>query len=56
MNITQDIIEALHRRVLSGRMVFPEAGVQAGGTQSDAAVTEDTGHPFWCREKVAKWK
>ena len=37
MNFTQDSIEALHRRVLSGHMVILEAVAWAGGTQSDAA-------------------
>ena len=48
MNFTQNIIEALHRRILSGHMVLPEAKAKAGGTQSDAAVTENTGRLFWC--------
>ena len=31
-------------------MVIPEAVAQAGGTQSDAAVTENTGRSFWCHK------
>ena len=27
-------------------MAFPEVGVLAGGTQTDAAVTDDTGRPL----------
>ena len=54
MNFTQDSIEALHRRVLSGDMVIPEAVAWAGGTQSDAAVTENTGRSFWCQEDITK--
>ena len=29
-------------------MVLPVAVAEAGGTQIDAAVTEDTSRPFWC--------
>ena len=47
MNFTQDSIEAPLRRVPSGHMVIPEAVAKAGGTQSDAAVAENTGRPFW---------
>ena len=36
------------------RIVFPEAGVTAGGTQVDAAVTGATGRPSWCHEKSFK--
>ena len=32
INFTQDSIEALHRRVLSGNMVIPEAVALAGAT------------------------
>ena len=35
-------------------MAFPEVGVLAGGTQTDAAVTDDTGRPSWCQEHVSK--
>ena len=51
MNFTQDSIEALHRRIFSGQMVFPEANAKA-----NAAVTENTGRPFWCHEHVPKVK
>ena len=51
---TQNSIEALHRRVLSGHMVIPEAVAWAGGTQSDAAVAENTGRPFWCQKEIPK--
>ena len=54
VNFTQDSIEALHRRVLSGHMVIPEAVAQAGGTQSDAAVAENTGRPFQCQRDISK--
>ena len=50
VNFTKDSIEAHHRRVLSGHMVIPEAVAQAGGTQSDAAVTENTSRSFWCHK------
>ena len=56
MNFTQDSIEALHRRIFSGQMVFPEARALSRGTKADAAVTENTGRPFWCQKKVAKRK
>ena len=51
MNFTQDGIEALHRRIFSGQMVISETRAYAGATQTDAAVTDDTGHPFWGRKK-----
>ena len=54
MNFTQNSIEALHRRVLSGHMVTPEAVAWAGGTQSDAAVAENTGRPFLCQKDIPK--
>ena len=40
--------------VLFGHMVIPEAVAQAGGTQSDTAVTKDIGRPFWCQKRCFK--
>ena len=54
MNFTQDSIEALHRRVLSGHMVISEAVARPGGTQSAAAVAENTGRPFLCKKDIPK--
>ena len=54
MNFTQNSIEALHRRVLFGHTVLPGAVAEAGGTQIDATVTEDTGRPFWCGKSGRK--
>ena len=45
MNFTQNSIEALHRRILFGHVVKPKVLPWAGGTQSDAAVT-DRDRPF----------
>ena len=50
----QNSIEGPHRRVLSGHMVTPEAVAWAGGTQSDAAVAENTGRPFLCQKDIPK--
>ena len=35
-------------------MAFSEAGVLAGGTQADAAVTDAAGRPSWCHALVSK--